>query len=142
MAKREIKPKDVQGLKYFDKLAPLLERLHDVGTERDRAGNRILHYDQYCQLVLLFLFSPLITSMQALQQASALEVVQKKLGVSRTSLGSFSEAVAVFDPDRLRGIVQELGAELKPLPRDPRLKDVEHILTAVDGTLIKTLTRI
>jgi hypothetical protein len=142
MARRRIEARDVQGLKFFDKLAPLLERLHDAGTERDRAGNRILHYDQYCMLVLLYLFSPLVTSMRALQQASELDVVQKKLGVSRTSLGSFSEATDVFDPERLREIVQELGAQLQPLARDPKLKDVQHILTAVDGTLIKTLSRI
>jgi len=139
---RRIEAKDVSGLKFFEKLSPLLERLHDVGTERDRAGSRKLHYDQYCMLVLLYLFSPLVTSMRALQQASELDVVQKKLGVSRTSLGSFSEATDVFDPDRLREIVQELGAQLEPLPRDPQFKDVQHILTAVDGTLIKTLSRI
>jgi DDE family transposase len=141
-SQRRIEARDVQGLKFFDKLAPLLGRLHDVGTERDRAHNRTLHCDQYCLLVLLYLFSPLVTSMRALQQASELEVVQKKLGVSRTSLGSFSEATDVFDPERLREIVRELGAELQPLGRDPRLKDVQHILTAVDGTLIKTLARI
>jgi hypothetical protein len=142
MARRRIEARDVQGLKFFDKLAPLLERLHDVGTERDRAGNRILHYDQYCMLVLLYLFSPLVTSLRALQQASELDVVRKKLGVSRTSLGSLSEATDVFDPERLREIVQELGAQVQPLGRDPQLKDVQHILTAVDGTLIKTLSRI
>jgi hypothetical protein len=139
---RRIEARDVQGIKFFDKLAPLLERLHDVGTQRDRAHNRILHFDHYCMLVLLYLFSPLVTSMRALQQASELDVVQKKLGVSRTSLGSFSEATDVFDPERLREIVQELGAQLQPLGRDPQLKDVQHILTAVDGTLIKTLSRI
>jgi hypothetical protein len=142
MARRRIEERDVQGLKFFDKLAPLLERLHDVGTQRDRAGNRILHYDHYCMLVLLYLFSPLVTSMRGLQQASELDVVRKKLGISRTSLGSFSEATDVFDPGRLREIVQELGAQLKPLGRDPQLRDMRHILTAVDGTLIPTIARI
>lgn len=139
---RQIQASDVAGLKFFDRLAPLLERLHEVGTERDRANNRILHFDQYCLLVLLYLFSPLVTSMRALQQASELDVVQKKLGVSRFSFGSFSEATDVFDPERLREIVQELGAQLQPLQHDARLKDVQHILTAVDGTLIKTLSTI
>jgi hypothetical protein len=31
---------DLQAFKYFDLLQPLLQRLHDAGTERDRAGNR------------------------------------------------------------------------------------------------------
>ena len=39
---------DITGLKYFDQLAPLLERLHDAACERDKAGNRELHFDQYC----------------------------------------------------------------------------------------------
>ena len=36
-ARPAIEPSDIQGLKYFDKLRPLLARLHDVGTERDKA---------------------------------------------------------------------------------------------------------
>ncbi len=44
---------DIVGLKYFDRLMPLLERLHDVGTQRDRAGNRQLFLDQYCAYILL-----------------------------------------------------------------------------------------
>jgi hypothetical protein len=31
---------DIQGLKYFRKLWPLFERLHDVGCQRDKARNR------------------------------------------------------------------------------------------------------
>ena len=36
----EVTEKDVSGFKYFDKLAPLLERLHDDGCQRDTAGSR------------------------------------------------------------------------------------------------------
>ncbi len=71
--RKKIKEKDITGLKYFDQLQPLLERLHDVGCERDRAGNRQLHYDEYCMLVLLFLFNPIVTSLRAIQQASELK---------------------------------------------------------------------
>jgi len=51
---------DVTGLKYFEKLSPLLERLHDAGCARDRAGNRDLHYDEFCLLLLLGLFNPVV----------------------------------------------------------------------------------
>src|ERR1035438_6080668 len=101
--------KDITGLKYFDKLAPLLERLRDVGCERDRAGNRELHYDQYCLLVLLYLFDPIVTSLRGIQQASELTKVQKKLGCPRASLGSLSEAATVFDAERLKEIISILG---------------------------------
>jgi hypothetical protein len=138
----EITEPDITGLKYFDRIAPLLARLHDDGCARDKAGNRLLHYDQYCLLILLFLFNPIIASLRGLQQASALKKVQKRLGCSRAALGSLSEATTVFDPERLKQIVRELGAELKPLNRDPRLKGVPGALTAVDGTLLSALPNI
>jgi hypothetical protein len=36
----DIRDKDLQGLKYFRLLGPLLEPLHDDGRARDRAGTR------------------------------------------------------------------------------------------------------
>jgi hypothetical protein len=83
-----IREEDIQGLKYFRKLWPLFERLHEVGCQRDKAGNRELFMDQYCSLVLLFLFNPCVRSLRALQQASELKNVQRKLGCSRSSLGA------------------------------------------------------
>jgi Transposase DDE domain len=137
----EIREKDVQGLKYFDQLTPLLQRLHDVGCEHDSAGNRSLHFDNYCLFVLLFLFNPLVTSLRGLQQASQLKNVQKKLGCPRTSLGSLSESVSCFDPQRLREIIAELGGQLEPLGRDARLKDLRHTVTLVDATLLTALPK-
>ena len=105
----DVREEDVTGLKYFDKLAPLLARLHEVGCQRDKAGNRKLHYDQYCMLVLLFLFNPVVRSLRAIEQASELRKVQRKLGCQRASLGSLSEATDVFLPERLKEIIAELG---------------------------------
>jgi len=144
MAKREEKPlksHDIRGLKYVERLLPLLDQLHDVGCQRDRAGNRCLHYDQYCLLVLLFLFNPIVRSLRALQQASTLKNVQRKLGCARSSLGSLSEAVEVFDPERLCGIIESLAAEVKPV-RDVGRGQLAHTLTAVDGSVVKTLKSI
>jgi hypothetical protein len=134
----EISAVQIEGLKYLPQLLPLLERLHDVGCQRDRAGNRKLHYDQYCLLVLLFLFNPVVRSLRGLQQASRLKQVQKKLGCPRTSLGSLSEAVDVFDPQRLEGIIGEL---LEQVPQRGAVGQgqVQQVLTAVDGSVVKTL---
>jgi hypothetical protein len=145
MARRKrpkIKEKDITGLKYFDKLAPLLERLEDVGCERDKAGNRKLHFDQLCLLELLFLFNPIVSSLRAIEQASELKKVQKRLGCARASLGSLSEAQRVFDADLLREIIAELAGELEPIGRDKRLKDIRHVVTLVDGTLLDVLPAI
>lgn len=48
----------------------LLERLQDVGTARDRAGNRTLCFNPYCAYILLFLFNPIVTLLRGIQQAS------------------------------------------------------------------------
>jgi hypothetical protein len=137
--REEVREEDVTGLKYFDRLGPLLKRLHEVGCQRDKAGNRDLHFDQYCMLVLLFLFNPVVRSLRAIQQASTLRNVQRKLGCLRASLGSLSEATEVFEPQRLREIIAELGEQLQPIARDCRLKDVQQTITLVDGTLLRGL---
>lgn len=140
--KAEIRERDVGGMKMLQKLLPLLDRLHDVGCERDKAGNRKLHFDQHCLLVLLYLFSPIITSLRSIQRASELDKVQRLLGCPRAALGSLSEAASVFDAERLKEIIAELGAQLQPLARDKRLADIRHKLTLVDGTLISVLPKL
>ena len=99
--RRKIEERDLAGFKYFKKISRLLERLHDAGCGRDRAGNRRLHMDQYMALLLLFMFNPICESLRGLQQASALKKVQRVLGVGRGSLGSLSEAASVFDASLL-----------------------------------------
>jgi Transposase DDE domain len=128
----------LQGLKYLDKLLPLFDRLHDVGCQRDKAGNRKLHFDHYCALILLFLLNPVLRSFRALQAASLLEQVRHKVGCSRTSLGSLSEAVEIFEPERLEAIIGELWAEAPP-SRGAGKDYVRRVLTAVDGSVVKTL---
>jgi hypothetical protein len=130
--------RDVTGFKYFDRLVPLLARLHDVGRARDTAGNRTLHFDHYCLLILLALFNPTLRSLRALQQASTLKKVRRELGCPRPSLGALSEAVAVFDPTRLEALIGEL---LQEVPRAHSLhpEQIPHVLTAVDGSVVRTL---
>jgi hypothetical protein len=133
--------RDLQGFHYFQRLQPFLERLHEIGTQGDRAGNRLLFYDQYVSLVLLYFFNPVVTSLRALQRATGLDKVQKLLGVRRTSLGSLSEsAAAAFDAEPLRVIVQELAEKALPLQTG---RDAEALrgLTAVDGSILPALPR-
>ena len=136
----DVREQDVKALKYFEKLAPLFERLRGDACARDKAGNRELFYDQYCLLILLYLFNPMVSSLRSLQQASELAKVQKRLGCGRVSLGSLAEAASVFDPQRLKEIIAELSGELAPLVRDGRLQDVPQ-LVAVDGTLLAALPK-
>ena len=45
----------------------------------------------------------------------------------------------MFDAQRLKGIVEELGEQLEPVGQDARLKHVQNTLTLVDGTLLTAL---
>ena len=138
--KRRVAEKDLEGFKYLELLEPFLERLCGVGTERDTAGNRDLYFDQYTALILLYFFSPIVTSLRGLQQATELKKVQKQLGISRTSLGSLSEASRVFDAEALQGVITELADRALPLAGAADLKAIEG-LTAVDGSLLPALPR-
>ncbi len=130
--------KDLKGFKYFQLVLPLLERLQDHGTARDRAGNRQLFYDQYVGLLLLYFFNPIVSGIRSLQQASSLDKVQKLLGLRRTSLGSLSEATGVFSAAPLREIVRELAEKALPLEHG-REAEALRGLTAVDGTVLRAL---
>jgi hypothetical protein len=143
----ELDPRQLRGIKPLRKLLPLLASLHEVGCGRDRAGNRDLHFDQYVTLVLLMLFNPLIDSVRALRHAASIEQVSRRLGVKRFSLGSFSESVRCFDPERLKEVVRQLCGDLSalhPVGRDPGLKglaELGHALTAVDGTVLDSIAK-
>ena len=137
--RKKIKESDLRGFKYFKVLSGLLERLHNAGCERDRAHNRTLHMDQYVSLLLLYMFNPICTSLRALQQASELKKVQRKLGAARASLGSLSEATQVFDSKLLKDIIQELSGRMPNVSRIPGFAASKGVLTAVDGTLIEAV---
>jgi hypothetical protein len=140
--KSEIQEKDLHGFKHFKLLLPVLAKLHDNGCERDRAGNRKLHFDQYTALILLYFFNPIISSLRGIQQASELKKVQRILGCPRAALGSLSEAASVFDADLLRGIIGELVDQLAPISQTTEFKDLAGIITLVDGSLLPALPKI
>ena len=49
--------------------------------------------------------------------------------------------MSVFDPERLRPIIEGLGEKLKPVGADKRLNDIKG-LTLVDGSIVEALPRI
>lgn len=139
--RKKIKEHQLQGFKYFKSISAMLESLHEAGCERDKAGNRLLHMDQYMSLILLYMFNPICTSLRAVQQASELKKVQRKLGCPRASLGSLSEAARVFDSKLMQDIISNLSEKLRPISSKSKLDNITDVLTAVDGTLIPALSK-
>src|SRR4029079_12451868 len=81
----------LQGRRLIEPARRVLARLRPDGAERERAGTRKRFYDQYVGLFLLYFFTPTLTSLRALQNASNWEQTRRKLGVGRAPLGALSE---------------------------------------------------
>jgi hypothetical protein len=139
--REKIQERQLQGFKYFKAISGMLESLHGAGCQRDRAGNRQLHMDQYMSLLLLYMFNPICTSLRAIQQASELQKVQRKLGCPRASLGSLSESARVFDSRLMQDLIEQLSDKLQPISNHSKLEDLQGALTAVDGTVIPALSK-
>jgi len=129
----------IQGIKFFKPIRGLLKRLHKEHAHH----NRKLHYDEYVSLLLLAFFQPTSQTLRWVQKASGLKRVQSKLGVSRASLGSLSDASRVFDPELARQIFEQLAAEAcaSNAPRRPDDLPANLQLIAADGTLWETLPK-
>jgi len=134
-----LREQDVGGLKYFKVIGSLLESLRG----HKACANRKLRYDQLACLVILHCFNPTLSSLRAVQQASGLRNVQKKLGLRRASLGSLSEASRVFDPALLREVAEDLAGRVGAAEAPKRPVDLPEDLCvlAVDGTLLEALPR-
>lgn len=138
--KRRKPDESLHGTRLFKSMQHLFERLHSVGTERDRAGNRKLFFDQYIGLLVLYFFNPSLQSMRALQQATGWEKTRRKLGIERSSLGSLSAAARLFDAELVEPIIQELAAQAVPLSSGREAEALKG-LTAVDGSIFTGLSR-
>ena len=112
--------------------------LHSVGTARDTADYRQFHMDQYCVLILLWLFNPAIRTLRGLQRTAEFGKVRKLMGVNRTSLGSLSESVRIFDPEQLKELATELSHRL-PSARASNSDALQQQLTAVDASVVNAV---
>lgn len=130
----------VHGRKYWQAVRPLLDRLHEVGTASDRAGNREFFCDEYLGLLLVYFFNPTLTSLRALQQASELPQVNRRFGIPRVSLGTLSAAARDFDATAVRAVVGELAGRALPLVAG-REAEALRGLTAVDGSILPALPK-
>jgi hypothetical protein len=130
----------LRGTRYLDQLAKCLAKLHDVGTQQDKANNRQFFLDQYIGLLLLYFFNPTVRTLRGLRKLTDLASVQRRLGCHRVCLSSLSEAGSVFDPEPVREILRELSAQMPPA-RMAAQHEALRTLTAVDGSLLPALPR-
>ena len=109
--------------------------------KRPGGPKRLLLEKDYFSLMLFGLFNPVVDSMRGLCAASHLKRVQEDICTRPVSLGSFSEAQGVFDPELLKQVFLELAGEIPTSWGDARLAHLADKLKLVDGTLLPALPR-
>lgn len=114
--------------------APAIEK-RPGGPER-----KLLEAD-YFSLFLFGLLNPVVDSMRGLCKASHLNRVRQDICSRPVSLGSFSEAQGVFDPELLKQVFLQLVGEIPTSWGDTRLAHLADKLKLVDGTLLPALPR-
>ena len=127
-----IRCEDLFGQKYILALQKHLLRLHAAHPH----PNRTLFFDQVAVAYLLAFFSPIITSLRTMDDASQTPKMQQATGGGRIPRSTLSDANAVFDPALLEPIIEELRARIPNLPQtDPQLNEILKRVRAADSSL-------
>lgn len=132
------------GFKLIDQFRELLKPLDEkrVKSRRELDKRRKFDAEGYFVMLLFTLLNPVIDSMRGLCATSKFKRFETATGLPPVSLGSFSEAQSVFDPQVLRGVIRAL---LERTAADPpaalRGKLGKRALEAIDSTLWEVLPR-
>ena len=132
-------PERLDGLKFFQPVQRFFDELRRIKAHPNRA-----HFlDDHLVLLLLAYFNPAISGLRQLVVLPLHKHVEGNLGLHRTSLGSFSEASSVFDPEPIRKIFLDLSDQAKAFnaTRRPSGLPADLKLLAADATLWKLLPR-
>ena len=143
-AKDKIDEKKLTSWKLLDHFRLRLANVQATAPEcekRPGGPERSLLEEDYFSLMLFGLFNPILDSMRGLCAASHLKRVQDDVCSRPVSLGSFSEAQVVFDPELLKQVFLELAGEIPTSWGDARLVHLADKLKLVDGTLLPALPR-
>lgn len=146
-AKRQISEEELSRWRLIEEFEGRLERAAAVGKEGRTFSDprRKLGQKDYLSLLLFGLFNPVVDSMRGLCAASrCLQRVQEEICSAPMSLGSFSEAQGVIDPELLQRVFAELALEQQRenlQGADKRLEPYRAQLLVVDGTLWRALPR-
>ena len=143
-AKDKIEEKKLSSWKLLDDFRRRLAKVQAAAPTREKrpgGPERLLLEEEYFSLMLFGLFNPVLDSMRGLCAASHVNRVQEDVCSRPVSLGSFSEAQRIFDPELLKQVFLELAGEIPTSWGDARLAHLADKLKLVDGTLLPALPR-
>lgn len=106
-------------------------------------GRRKLSMESYLGLFLFGLLNPVVRTMRGLCEASDLERMGSDVCGRAVSLGSFSEAQAVVDPELLKAVFEDLASEVNAANAQERGGKFAQAMhwQIVDSTLWEVLPR-
>jgi hypothetical protein len=141
MPGRQLRERDLQRWRLIERfreaLAAEVEARGGVsGTWAD--PDRQLKLDEYLSLFLFGMFNPVVETMRGLCEASELKRVQREVCGRPVSLGSFSEAQAVVDPELLKAVLERLKREADTPARSGEWRGWERV---IDSTVWRVLPR-
>lgn len=138
-----IDAKRLSNWKLLDDFRLRLSKIERHPEESKRAGGpeRLLLEEDYFALILFGMLNPVVESMRGLCSISHIKKVQESVCSRPVSLGSFSEAQSVFDPELLKNVFLELSQESNISWGDARLDRFKDRIKLVDGTLLPALPR-
>ena len=142
-AQLDFTPEDLKRFnlveQFRQKLEKILSKTQSTPSELD--SRRTLMCSDYFSLMLFALYNPVVKTMRGLCASTGMEKVRKLVSSHEVSLGSFSEAQAVFNPDILRQVLKNLAPKINGGFGDERLKKMLEGIIAVDGSLFDALPR-
>lgn len=134
----------LQGFKLLERFREIFAGLdaRRIKSPRELDSRRKFDASDYFSMVLFTLLNPVVETMRGLCEASKLKEYNRRTGLPKVSLGSFSEAQGVFDPELLSGVLREL---MKDVSKDPPESLVQAMkgkkLEAIDSSLWEVLPR-
>lgn len=127
-------PEQVTGRDYVRILEAFLARLRAAYDH----PNRLLFYDDVLVAYLLAFFNPVLRSLRCIEDASQLPGVNRFFDVDAVCRSTLSDANALFDPEHLRGLVEDLRRRLPNLDRqDATLKHLLDQVVVADGSFFR-----
>jgi hypothetical protein len=128
---------EVHSLDVVRALLPWRERLSTAfGTGH---GNADLQLIDVLIVMLAGFFNPLVRSQRLIEALSTQEWMQEMTGLQRIARSTLSDALARFDPEQLRPLIDALAQRVPALGRrDIDLLQVTRQIIAADGSYFQT----
>lgn len=134
----------LQGFKLLERFQEIFAGLDARRTKspRELDPRRKFGAAGYFSMVLFTLLNPVVDTMRGLCEASKLDEYQSRTGLPKVSLGSFSEAQSVFDPELLCAVLRELMKDVSGDPPESLARAMRgRKLEAIDSSLWEVLPR-